>query len=282
MKAAMVAMKEAGGQLPSSEVVVQVEQRVTLDDYAKATLGSGGIRWKAIFHWFSVGFCKAGLLVKEKGIWYLTPQGEVAMGLPDLVLLHQVDEGYAKWKKTRPTKDEPEEIEIETMPQADLVLEDMESKATEGFKAFLDNMNEWDFQKLVAALLRGMGYHTPFVAPSNKPDGGVDVIAYKDPIGATLPRIKVQCKHRETKATAQELRALKGVLHESSEVGVFVSTEGFTADAMVETRGSQKHIELIDGKRLITLWQQFYEKLNEEDRALMPMRPVFFLDLPKV
>ena len=38
------------------------------------------------------------------------------------------------------------------------------------------------------------GYYTPFIAPKGK-DGGVDVIAYKDPIGSTTPHIKIQIKY---------------------------------------------------------------------------------------
>jgi predicted Mrr-cat superfamily restriction endonuclease len=49
--------------------------------------------------------------------------------------------------------------------------------------------NAYEFQDLAAALLRGMGYYTPFVAPTGK-DGGVDIIAYRDPLGTVSPRIK--------------------------------------------------------------------------------------------
>ncbi|MBF0548586.1 MAG: restriction endonuclease [Candidatus Riflebacteria bacterium] len=37
-------------------------------------------------------------------------------------------------------------------------------------------------------------------------DGGVDIIAYRDPLGTESPRIKIQIKHRETPANVQELR----------------------------------------------------------------------------
>ena len=53
-----------------------------------------------------------------------------------------------------------------------------------------------------------MGYHVPFVAPPGR-DGGVDVIAYKDPLGTVAPRIKAQIKHREEKVTVREVRELE-------------------------------------------------------------------------
>jgi restriction system protein len=68
-----------------------------------------------------------------------------------------------------------------------------------------------------------------------------------------------------------------GLLQKEGDVGIFVSTGGFTADARSAARGSHVHVELIDLARFITLWQEFYDKLNEEDKARMPLRPVFFL-----
>ncbi len=43
------------------------------------------------------------------------------------------------------------------------------------------SLGPYDFQKLVAELLVGMGYYVPFVVPPG-PDGEVDIVAYKDPL----------------------------------------------------------------------------------------------------
>ena len=76
----------------------------------------------------------------------------------------------------------------------------------------------YEFQDFVAALLRGMGYFTPFISPKGK-DGGVDVIAYKDPIGSVGARIKVQVKHRaNSKVTSKEVRELSSLLNKQNEL----------------------------------------------------------------
>mgnify|MGYP004552365355 FL=1 len=138
-------------------------------------------------------------------------------------------------------------------------------------------MTPYSFQELCGALFRGMGYYTPFIAPKGK-DGGVDVIAYKDPIGSTTPHIKIQIKYRQdTKATSQGLRQLKGILT-TNDIGVFISISGFASDALKEFKHSSPHIELIDLERFIELWQEFYEKMKDEDKALMPISPVYFVD----
>ena len=43
-------------------------------------------------------------------------------------------------------------------------------------------MQRYDFQDLVADLLRGMSYRVSWVAPPGK-GGGIDIVAYTDPPG---------------------------------------------------------------------------------------------------
>jgi len=105
----------------------------------------------------------------------------------------------------------------------------------------------------------------------------VDIVAYRDPLGTESPRIQVQVKHRESSATAQEVRQLMGLLQKEGDVGIFVSSGGFTPDAKAAARNSHIHVELIDLARFIILWQEFYSKLSDEDKALLPLRPIYFL-----
>jgi len=157
-----------------------------------------------------------------------------------------------------------------------MAFEEVEQVAMSGLERYINDQNAYEFQDLVAALLRGMGYYTPFVAPRGK-DGGVDVMAYRDPLGTQSPRIQVQIKHRGAAASVQEVRQLMGLLQKEGDVGIFVSTGGFTPDAKTTARGSHVHVELIDLSRFIALWQEFYEKLTDEDKSLMPLTPIYFL-----
>jgi restriction system protein len=72
-------------------------------------------------------------------------------------------------------------------------------------------MNPYEFQELVAALLRAMDYHIARVSPPG-PDQGLDILGYTDPLGATGPRIKVQVKRRADKVTVDGLRAFMALL----------------------------------------------------------------------
>ncbi len=285
--AALQALKDNGGELPSSEVTSEVEKRVEFDDWEKSQYEkTGNIRWRAILSFFSIDCIKAGFLVKKKGIWYLTPEGEAALKLGSVGLLNAAGEAYRKWREENPRKNtaESEEtvLEGECVPVAveknSLINHDqIEQMATESLNVYIKSKNAYEFQDLVAALLRGMGYYTPFVAPKGK-DGGVDILGYRDPLGTITPRIKVQVKHRlSTSASVQEVRELIGLLQKDGDVGLFVSTYGFTPDAKVAARTSHVHVELIDLQRLVSLWQEFYPKLTDEDKNQLPLLPIFFL-----
>ena len=269
-------LRDNGKELPMRDLMEKVEKKVELDKWAMERYEKTGyIRWESIFHFFSIDCVKAGYLIKKKGVWYLTPEGEEALKLGPEALLEKATMAYRKWRQDNPVTREEDEEPDEKVVEAPS-YDDIEQRAIEGLQQYINMKNPYEFQELVAALLRGMGYYTPFVAPKGK-DGGVDVMAYRDPLGTQSPRIQIQIKHRESGASVQEVRQLMGLLQKEGDVGIFVSTSGFTPDARMAARGSHVHVELIDLNRFITLWQDFYDKLKDEDKGLLPLRPIYFL-----
>jgi restriction system protein len=276
--AALQILKESGGQAPGREVVAAIESRVSLDEWAKTVYEKTGyVRWQSILHFFSIDCIKAGYLVKKKGVWYLTPDGEEALKLGEMGLLQAANVAYKKWKEgNQPTQvSDDQDVSEEGEQGQEATIHEIEQQAIEGLKKQIGLKNPYEFQDLVAALLRGMGYYTPFVAPQGK-DGGVDVIAYRDPLGTITPRIKVQIKHRGSTASVAEIRQLMGLLQKDGDVGMFVSSGGFTSDSKTTARSSHVHVELVDQDRLISLWQEFYPKLSDEDKSLLPLVPIYF------
>lgn len=276
--AALQILKEKGGEAPGRDVVAEVERRVPLDEWAKATYEkSGYVRWQSILHFFSIDCIKAGYLIKKKGVWYLTAEGEAALKQGEVGLLNAATAAYRRWRgENQPIETrEDQDVSEEGQQSQEATIHEIEQLAVEGLKKQASLKNPYEFQDLVAALLRGMGYYTPFIAPHGK-DGGVDVIAYRDPLGTVSPRIKVQIKHRDAPATVQEVRQLMGLLQKDGDVGIFVSTGGFTPDAKTTARSSHVHVEVLDLDRFITLWQEFYIKLTDEDKSRLPLIPIYF------
>jgi restriction system protein len=91
---------------------------------------------------------------------------------------------------------------------------------------------------------------------------------YPDAIGAKTPHIRVQVKHRpSSKATREEVAALRGIIRQDREIGLFVSSFGFTSGAVQEARNGSTHIELMDLDRFLDHWMAHYERMTEEDKA---------------
>ncbi len=285
--AALQILKNAGGQLPGKQVIEEIERTISLTDWEKQLYEKTGyVRWKSILHFYTIDAIKAGYLRKNKGIWYLTDEGEKAIKFGPAKLFETASRLYRNWaadkkevkpKKVKENEDEPKELgeNITQAQKANLDL--LEEQAIAGIKEFIRNKNAYEFQDMVAALLRAMDYHTPFISPKGK-DGGLDIVAYNDPLGATAPRLKVQIKHRpDASIPVDDIRSLTGLLNKDGDIGLFVTSGYFTSEAERSARESHRHIRLLDGDNFISLWQEFYQKLTDEDKNLLPLHPIYFL-----
>lgn len=272
-------LKAANGELAGREVREQLRSRLTFTDWEnEVSAKTGYLRWEAIFSFYSVDCVKAGFLRKHKGTWYLTADGDKAMQKGALKLFEAASAAYRQWEIDNKSKKSPEPtpaIASEQFKKAS--LKDLEDEALAGITEFIVAKNAYEFQDLVAALLRAMGYYTPFVAPRGK-DGGIDIMAYQDPLGVTAPRIKVQVKHKPASAVpVDDIRSLKGIISREGEVGLFVTSGRFTFDAEAFARSADVHIRLIDLNDFVALWQEFYPKLDDEEKTLLPLHSIYFL-----
>ena len=119
-----------------------------------------------------------------------------------------------------------------------------------------------------------MGYYTPFVAPKGK-DGGIDIIAYSDPLGATKPILKVQVKHYNLNnpVAVDVIRSIVGVA--KNDVAIVVTSGRFAEPARQEAR--QFNVRLIDGYEFSELWIKYFNRMSEDDKARMPIEPIYFI-----
>lgn len=267
--------------LAAADVLKAVEQRVPPTPHEQADFEKhpGVRRFEKTVRFATIGPVKAGWLVKDKGQWSITDEGRTAYSSfsdPE-ALEHEWAKLYKAWKKAQPEiPASDEEDEATSDETATATLEEAEEAAWREIREYLGQMPPYDFQDLVAALLRAMGYHVLWIAPPG-PDRGIDMIAYTDPLGTSRPRIKVQVKRQATsKIDAHGLRAFVGTLG-GEDVGIYVSAGGFTSEAERESRSEARHITLIDLNRLVELWVQYSPKLGDAARQLLPLKPIYFL-----
>lgn len=282
--AAFNILKDAGGEMRGKDVIDKIREIVSFDEYENHRLEkTGNIRWESVLRFFTIDCMKAGFLRKNKGTWILTDEGEKAIKLGKENLLKTATELYRQWdgnrKKETVKEDILEEdfIEVNTNQAQEAILNQYEEEAYNGIRNFVINKNPYEFQDLVAGLLKAMGYFISEVAQRG-PDGGIDIIAFTDALGTKQPRIIVQVKHRPyDNVSSDEVQKLAGTLKRNTDVGIFVTSGTFSKPAVKEARESREHIELIDFNRFTSLWQEYYPKMNDEQKNLLPLHPVYFL-----
>ena len=182
------------------------------------------------------------------------------------MLQHQDGEGHTSQpaEGTRVQSDETDSSEIlqEYIDKSDEFIGDQIAKL------------DWDLlQELVAGIVRAMGYRTRVSKPG--PDRGVDVFASPDGLGLEEPRIFIEVKHREGTVGAQGIRSFLGGRREGDRC-LYVSTGGFSKEARYEAERSPIPLTLIAMPELRELLVDYYESLDSEIRALVPLRRVYW------
>ncbi|SRR6266851_1881298 len=263
---------------------------VELTPYEAGNFANGARRFERIVRFATIDAVKAGWLVKTKGRWSVTEAGRAAFNSirdPEGFYKEAVHL-YHQWKASRAEEGEAKFELVEAVSASDRVeatveersveqtFEEAEDQAWDEIKRYVQQLSPYDLQGLIGSLLQAMGHHLAWNSPPGK-DGGVDLIAYTDPLGIRAPRIKVQVKRHKDPVGVEALRAFLALLGDE-DVGLFVSTGGFTTDALTLARSQEKRkITLIDLDRLLDLWIEHYKALDEIAKRRLPLRPIYFL-----
>ncbi|MFP5473412.1 MAG: winged helix-turn-helix domain-containing protein, partial [Gammaproteobacteria bacterium] len=139
---------------------------VTLSPYEADSYESGGRRFEKIVRFATVDCVKAGWLVKDKGIWTITEAGQAAHAeLQDPEAFYKrACKLYAEWKAAQPDS-EGSAAEVAAAANAvndvdnnakaaSVTFDEAEEQAWAEVSQYLRAMNPYDFQELVADLLR--------------------------------------------------------------------------------------------------------------------------------
>lgn len=153
------------------------------------------------------------------------------------------------------------------------IFDDIQAKSFEFIKDRISKLDWEDMQKLVAGLLRSMGYKTK-ISPRGS-DLGKDIIASPDGFGLEQPRIVVEVKHRTQAMGSQEVRSFLGGRHKDDK-GLYVSTGGFTKDAKYEADRASIPLTLMDIDDLLTEILINYENMDVETKLLLPLTKFYW------
>lgn len=162
-----------------------------------------------------------------------------------------------------------------TIPEEEVIDEPRASRIdrhTRDFvlKALLRDLTPQDFEEFTADLLRALGYQARVTSFTQ--DGGVDVIAHRDPLGVEPPLLKVQCKHQTGSITAPDVQRLIGT-HGHGELALFVTLGGYSRDAIAIER-QRPGLRLVTGEDVVGLVLDNYDRLSSRWRSLIPLTRV--------
>jgi restriction system protein len=130
--------------------------------------------------------------------------------------------------------------------------------------------------RLVDAVLIATGYTTAVSPPG--PDGGVDIVAGRGPMGFDPPRLCVQVKSGSGPVNPEIIQRLHGSMKGvSAEQGLLVSWGGFNSKVPTEERSQFFSIRLWDSGDLIQALLENYEKLSSDIKAELPLKRIWVL-----
>jgi superfamily II DNA or RNA helicase len=117
-------------------------------------------------------------------------------------------------------------------------------------RVVLNNMNDKEFEDLVAKIYEAQGFEVQVVGGSH--DGGVDIRAVRSNAPGR-DRIVVQCKHIKGNVGRPDVQKLWGVANDDHKItrADLVASSGFTSEARQFAR--DKRLELVDRSRLVKL-----------------------------
>jgi restriction system protein len=157
---------------------------------------------------------------------------------------------------------------------ADIDLEDY--AATKIRSHVAENFSGHRLAEIVDAILKAQGYQTDVSRPG--PDGGVDIIAGRGPMGFDPPRLCVQVKSGDQQQDVKVIRELKGTMKDfGADQGLFVSWGGFKRTVKAEARRQFFEIRLWDASDVVAAVQRYYDQLSEDLKADLPLKRIWML-----
>lgn len=129
-------------------------------------------------------------------------------------------------------------------------------------------------ERLVAAILQAQGFRCE-ISPVG-PDGSIDILAGRGPLGLDAPRIVVQSKSGEGKVDAPTVQQLDSVVSTlGADQGLLVAWGGITPKARQILSSKRFTIRIWEADDLIDALTDSYSMLSESVRAEIPLKQVW-------
>ncbi|QOK24191.1 restriction endonuclease [Janibacter indicus] len=133
------------------------------------------------------------------------------------------------------------------------------------------------FTALVADILETLGFRCE-VSPSG-PDGGVDILAGRGPLGLDSPTLIVEVKSEPGPIDVKVVRGLHSAMTQyRADQGLLVAWGGVTGPAAREFKRDRTSFRIWDSEELLNRLFETYDNLPAETRARIPLKQAWVLD----
>ncbi len=128
--------------------------------------------------------------------------------------------------------------------------------------------------RLIDGILKAQGY-TTYVSPEG-PDKGIDIVAATGSLGFDHPRLCVQVKSGDSPLDHPTLNQLIGSMQNvNAEHGLLVSWGGFKSTINKEKSQQFFRVRLWDQVEVIKQLLTYYDRLDEEIKAELPLKRIW-------
>lgn len=256
-------LQTLGGSGRPAEAKEAVIAKLRLPDRElSAELKSGASRVENQVAWARFYLSKAGYIdSSNRGVWTLTEKG-----LKEKLSVDDVLGVFKEVQRTFPRKTKESEGEIEESPYA----EDYRTQLL----TTLRSLSPSGFERLCQRLLREYGFQQVKVT-GRSGDGGIDGQGVVQVNPFVSFQVLFQCKRYKDAVSSGHVRDFRGAMMGRVDKGIILTTGTFTPDARKEaSREGAPPIELVDGERLIDLFEQL--RLGLVERKTFEVDERFF------
>ncbi|MEO6938602.1 MAG: winged helix-turn-helix domain-containing protein [Candidatus Kapaibacterium sp.] len=252
------ALKQLGGSGKPREVSDLIAKNLDLPpNVIEATLKDGTLRFHNQVAWTRDYLVKAGYLdSSSRGTWVLTEKGREAI-LPSEKSRKTIIEEFRVYselpKKEMAAIEEPEEqIAGQHEEEPDELVED---EQPESLLEVLRRLTPKGFEEVCGLLLRESGFENVLVTGRSR-DGGFDGSGKLaiNPFVSLI--VTFQCKRYVGTVSRSEVGDFRNSILGRAEKGIFLTTGTFSAEARKEAERIDPKIELVDGEKLVEMFQQ--------------------------
>ncbi|MBU8892790.1 MAG: restriction endonuclease [Bacteroidales bacterium] len=241
-----------GGAGNSSSVIDQVIDNLGITEEELAiTTSNGQSRIRNQIQWARFYLFKGGMIDNaQRGIWRLTKEGlETKLSNTDV---HNIFKSVHKEVEKAKSK----KIETKNNTEFDDSTTEDEEHSGELLN-LIKNLSPSGFEKLCKRLLTEIGIHDITITGGSGDQGidGVGLVKLNDVVSLN---IVFQCKRYKDIVSPHNVRDFRGAMQGRGEKGLIISTGRFTKEAKNEAnRDGVTPIELIDGERLVNLFEKY-------------------------